>query len=348
MKQLLKSKSIILCIGYALLLTIFYSACTSSAASDSEIPSLSIFDKLCHGDLIEFDLISDFNMLESNKADETYQPARFVCHSIKDAFDPLQIKISARGFTRKNYCDNVPIRLKFPKEVLQRQELSDIKTLKLVRPCKDSLYHQDLVFREFLCYKLYELISDYGFRVQLAKVNLIHESNPAITQYAFLIEHKKQLAQRHEAELLDTGLGTSDRFQYGLMTIFQYMIGNTDWNLSLRHNLEMIYLIDEKRSVPIPYDFDYSGLVNANYATPYPTLPVATVKDRFFQWRGQDYATLLSGLQHFNDKKEAVYDLLSSFTYISDESRAYVQEYIASFYQLMEDENNLLGKILNQ
>ena len=57
---------------------------------------------------------------------------------------------------------------------------------------------------------------------------------------------------------------------FDVLCLFEYMISNTDWNVSLLHNIKLIRKKDTKEIIVVPYDFDYSGLVNADYAVPNP------------------------------------------------------------------------------
>ena len=53
-----------------------------------------------------------------------------------------------------------------------------------------------------------------------------------------------------------------------LMSLFEYMIGNTDMSMFRQHNIRLVQTPASVR-YPVPYDFDYSGLVNTR-ATPSP------------------------------------------------------------------------------
>ena len=43
------------------------------------------------------------------------------------------------------------------------------------------------------------------------------------------------------------------------------MIGNTDYSSAYQHN-EKLMFVDGMNAIPVPYDFDMSGLVDTNYA----------------------------------------------------------------------------------
>ena len=52
-----------------------------------------------------------------------------------------------------------------------------------------------------------------------------------------------------------------DRELFLKMEFFQYMIANTDWSLSNKHNLELVKVPARDKVIALPYDFDYSGFV---------------------------------------------------------------------------------------
>jgi hypothetical protein len=67
------------------------------------------------------------------------------------------------------------------------------------------------------------------------------------------------------------------------VALFEFMIGNTDWFIQNRHNLEFVVVPGHNLLVPIPYDFDYSGLVNAPYAVHHTSLELPSVEIRYYQ-----------------------------------------------------------------
>ena len=131
---------------------------------------------------------------------------------------------------------------------------------------------RDLVFREYLTYKLYNELTPNSLRVQLVKITYLDKSNPdyRLTRYGFLIEDEEEFSWRTAATVKEqmglkpTELSPSHE---KLAALFQYMIGNTDWSVEMRRNLEILEKPDGKL-VPVPYDFDFSGIVSAPYARP--------------------------------------------------------------------------------
>jgi hypothetical protein len=71
-------------------------------------------------------------------------------------------------------------------------------------------------------------------------------------------------------------------YHSAIVGLFQYMIGNTDFAFGALHNIELIQMANGDY-VPIAYDFDFSGAVNARYATVDPQLRNRTVRERLYR-----------------------------------------------------------------
>jgi hypothetical protein len=102
------------------------------------------------------------------------------------------------------------------------------------------------------------------------------------TKYAFVIEDPAHLASRLGGKVLKAQGATPDDLDPQVATIsylFQYMIGNTDFSVSGLHNAELVAM-PTGTNLPIAYDFDYSGAVDASYAAPDPSLPISSVRQR--------------------------------------------------------------------
>ena len=93
------------------------------------------------------------------------------------------------------------------------------------------------------------------------------------------------------------------------LAIFNYMIGNTDWSVPNQHNCKIISPLEVNNSglgIVIPYDFDYSGLVNADYAVPYEKLGLSSVRERRYVGICRTEDAFINALREFTEKKEAV------------------------------------------
>lgn len=112
---------------------------------------------------------------------------------------------------------------------------------------------------------------------------------------AMLVEHEEEIAARYRAVPVQEWGLSADRFQtdqVALMILFQYMIGNTDWDLEACRNVLVLKPRDADKMLTVPFDFDFSGLVSAPYASPNSQAGIKTVQERSLMAYGVDTAAL--------------------------------------------------------
>ena len=80
------------------------------------------------------------------------------------------------------------------------------------------------------------------------------------------------------------------------LAVFEYLIGNTDWSVPYQHNIRLLTVPAIKNPVPVPYDFDQAGLVEAFYALPSENIGVASVRERVYRSIAYPSAIVSSGL----------------------------------------------------
>src|SRR5207247_1842192 len=189
-------------------------------------------------------------------------------------------------------------------------------SLKLVVQCRGSRAYANYLLEEYLLYRIYNLLTPQSFRARLARVAYVDPSGkkaPA-TRYAFFLEDDDRMARRNHTHVLaqqGVSQGETNFDQTGLVTVFQYMIGNTDFAFTALHN---IVLISDSAGVvyPVPYDFDWSGVISAPYARPDSRLGIATVRIRTYRGTCRtpdDFAPLFA---RFNAAKDSIYALYRS------------------------------------
>ena len=118
-----------------------------------------------------------------------------------------------------------------------------------------------------MAYKIYEAVSPYYFNTRLVNIELIEErgGDDRIHQVrGFLIEDVDEMAERYGGKELERSIHPleQDNICSARNDFFQFMIGNTDFSIAYQHNEKLIYAKD--MIIPVPYDFDMSGLVNAS------------------------------------------------------------------------------------
>lgn len=300
----------------------------------------SLFDRWSSDTPLQLTIETDLATLLENKDEKKKQTASISWSTGDSTTHQMNANLSPRGKTRLSICDFPPLKLKFDKEQLEAAGYAPYKSFKLVTHCNDD---QQLVLKEYLTYKMYNQITENSFQVQLAEVTYMDAQNQIapITRYAIVLENNDEMADRLGGNRMKTNgdhLHTIDADQYRLLTVFQYMIGNTDWNLSKSHNIKLVKPTGATAApIPVPYDFDFAGIVDAPYAKPHPQLPIQTVTQRLFQWRGKDATGFEPTLEVFKQQKQALFALCQQSPALDDQHKTAMMDYLASFYQLIEE-----------
>ena len=209
----------------------------------------------------------------------------------------------------------------------------------MVTHCANSRLNLNYVLKEYLAYKIYNLLSPYSFRVRLVKVKYVDtgRKNKEYDTWGFFIEPEDLLAERLDAlpvKLDYPGLSQTDPEVTGIMTVFNYLIGNADYSVTSRHNVKLLRLKDlgKMNPVPVPYDFDYSGLVNAHYAIPGDNLGITSVTQRYFLGPCRSEEDFRQIFSYFFGKKEEIYQLIESFEYLDERERNWAIAYLDEFF----------------
>jgi hypothetical protein len=213
--------------------------------------------------------------------------------------------------------------------------------IKLVTPCQSDENAQQLVYKEYLAYQMYNELTPHSFKTQLVHITYLDKNcnMSSIEATGFLIEEVNEAAERMTAKLLQRHekIKYLNQDCYRLFAMFQYFIGITDWNLSKRHNIKLIRKHDSNGPIPVPYDFDYAGLVDAPYAIPHPQLPIENVRERYFMWRGKNFDGFEKIIEMFEDKKPVMLEKIENFSLLEKERKEEMINYIESFFQELNE-----------
>jgi len=291
--------------------------------------------------LVSMDLSTDLKKLVSEKKLDTYQPATVTCRFPDSSVICESIRLSARGEFRRTECFVPSIKLDFKNE--SSPKLSPLHKLKLVVGCGSRVDDERLLLKEFLIYKIYNLLSEKSFRVRLLHINYkdTREKIKSYSQYAFVIEDVDKMAKRNNCYEVEKQVFKSertDRDQMTLVAIFQYMIGNTDWSVPNYHNIKLIRPAGDSVSFPytVPYDFDFAGLVNARYAIPSENLSITSVQERLYRGFSRTMEEIQGMLNIFREKREAIKNLVMNFELLSLRYRKEMIGYLDEFYKTIE------------
>ncbi|NIM62353.1 MAG: hypothetical protein GTN89_10285 [Acidobacteria bacterium] len=147
------------------------------------------------------------------------------------------------------------------------------------------------------------------------------------------------MAARNAARVLDlTGFHQyeMDPAVMTLVSVYQYFIGNTDWSLSALHNITLLSDADS-RFLPVPYDFDWSGVVDARYAAPHPRLGTRSVRDRVFISGCLTEAELEPVMELFRARRDTVYALYRQQAGLEAKTVERTLEYFDDFFETIDD-----------
>lgn len=287
-------------------------------------------------------LSTDIGNLVSGKIKDNNQKAIFTCKLPDSSTVSEEILINARGHMRRSICYMPPLRLNFHNTTSPK--LYALNSLKLVCACRSGDEYQQLLLKEYLVYKIYNLFTEKSFRVRL--LNITYEDtkekkNPG-TQYAFFVENIDALAKRNRCKEWKgpkLHMENTDRQQMTMLAIFEYMIGNTDWSVRGDHNIKLIVSKKDSTARPyaVPYDFDYSGLVNAEYAVPEPQLGIENVTQRLYRGFPRNIEELNAVLAVYNLQKENIYAMIGGFEPLSDQYKKQMIRYLDDFYKTIND-----------
>lgn len=302
----------------------------------------TIFETLLREDALDITIETDLGELINNRRREDYQPATMTYKSQNGVSVRHNIEVMPRGKFRRRICDFPPVKIKFSKKELTAAGLKKHNNLKLSTHCMDDKEAGNYnVFKEYLAYKLYNALTPNSFRVQLVRVTYVDAAGQLskVKRYGFLIEDDEELAERMGGSLcecLNAGSDMVAAYDETMMSVYNYMIGNEDWSLSMVRNIKMVETAGGSKVLPIAYDFDFSGLVNASYALPSSDYEQRHIKDRDYLGFEADAATMQNVLQRLREKKSELYRIISDFKLLPAEQRLEMRDYLESFYQIIQ------------
>jgi hypothetical protein len=302
------------------------------------------YDLFNNDRVLELVIESDFKKFIKDKDKDRYQDA-LLHHPLNDTTVVKRIvRIKPRGVFRKKYCSVPPIKLNFKHTDIYVKSVQQLEKMKVVSECKTSASYEDYVLREYLTYKLYQSLTDISFKVKLLRLTTIDtgsKKGKTNGSYAFLIEEVDDLAKRTNLDYLDIETASSKNIvdeSMAMIAMFQYMIGNTDWSVPGAHNFKILKEKDpmQQKAFGVPYDFDYSGLVNAPYAVPTPELGITSVRIRYFKCPCYSSDVFRSTLEKFIEKKSQMFSIINEFSQLSEGSKKDINSFVEGFYKQIE------------
>jgi len=347
---------------------VFVAALSSTAASQAKPTAekqakppkakldSGVLAKFFQGDTpIAMTLTANIGKLRGDKKAET-APWRDATleYTADTAHGTIPIKVKTRGIWRLNNCQFPPVRLNFPGEATKHTIFHGLDKPKLTNHCRNDDTYEQYVLQEFQLYRIYRMLTPTGHTARLVRMTYMDSANPKplATRYAFIQEEPTAVAERlgaKQSKLKGAGPKDLEPFQSGLVGVFEYMIGNTDFAMSALHNIEL-YQMPNGDYIPVAYDFDFSGAVNSRYATADPRLHIRNVRERLYRGFCVPNETYPQIFALFNAKKDSIYALYRDpigkllKQNIVDETL----EYFDDFYKVINEPRSAKMRIIDE
>ncbi|MGD9980033.1 MAG: hypothetical protein AB7H66_14255 [Hyphomonadaceae bacterium] len=276
----------------------------------------------------------------------------------------LDIALSARGFSRRagGICNFPPLRIDLGGDGQRTGTIwQGQNRLKLVTRCRASASYEQLTVLEYTAYRLYNVMTPLSYRVRPVRVTYRDTGGRRDeTQFNFLIEDLDDVAERNGRVAIDvqTNEVRSSQLngeQAALVGMFQFMIGNLDWDMTQGpagqeccHNGKLMAASETAREnvLPIPYDFDYSGFVNAPYAIPPEGIPVSNVRQRHYRGLCRFNDQARGAAELFRSRRAQLFAVIDGETRLPNGRRQAARAYIESFFEILDNPQRFERQII--
>ena len=267
--------------------------------------------------------------------------------------DTIPVSYHTRGNFRlkPSTCPIPPVMIVFDQGNKSGTHFAGQDELKLVTHCRDGDRYEQNNVVEYLTYRMYNLLTDQSFgarRVVATWEDTVRAERSV--KPAFVIEEDKMLAKRLGGDLdkSPVGFDESEPVTTALMGLYLLLIGNTDWSQPGQHNVKMVRTDSVLSFIPVPYDFDWSGVINAPYARPDPSTGLRNVRERQYRGPCSDASTLQAALGGLLGKREELLGLAAGLDGLTDGRRKELTDYLSGFFRDVTDYESLRRRYLGR
>ncbi len=262
------------------------------------------------------------------------------------------VRIKARGVFRRQHCQLAPFWLNTRNPEASDTLQPQVSKIKIVTHCRDNTQYDNYVLREYLTYGIYNLISPVSFRARLIRMTYVDTGRKGkeTEHWAFMIEPEERMAERLGARVVkndELSMRLMNPEEFDLVALFLYMIGNPDYSVTGRHNIKILAQegFGTTGYTPVPYDFDYSGLVNTYYAVPPEDLGIRTIRDRYFRGLCRDDEAFRKAMDSIAVHREEINGYIHDFPYLDDKEKEDMIGYIESYFAAASNPASLVRSL---
>ena len=338
-------------LGYALLAP---GALLAQSANTQEpvklVPAPAFFES---PNPIEVTLTANIGKLRGDKNENRPWRAATLSYKGPDGSDvTVPLRARTRGIWRLKTCEFPPLRLNFTGETSKGTIFHKLDKPKLVSYCQNGDGYEQYILQEFQLYRIYHLLTPVSHNARLLKLTYADSGNGKVRakRYGFLLEEPNAMAARLGGKILEQKgavAGDLEPYQNALMGVFEYMIGNTDFSVAGLHNVELFFTA-EGNVLPVAYDFDFAGAVNARYAAPDEKLGLPNVRQRMFRGYCNDVESYAKVFALFKEKKPEIYALYTDEIgkLMDDGTVKETLRYFDQFYETINDPRSARRSII--
>jgi hypothetical protein len=274
----------------------------------------------------------------------------------------LPITLQLRGITRRTseVCDFPPLRVDFTTPPPPTSLFAGQKKLKLITHCRNGESFQQYILLEYSAYRIYNILTQHSFRAKLADIDYRDDSGrPIVSRVGFFLEdlgdvaHRNGMREAHGPERIPVAdLSPPDAARYAL---FQHMLANHDWSMragpvgkACCHNAELIGALAPGRTIPVPYDFDFSGFVDPPYATPPAELDLSDVRERLYRGYCIHNADAVGAARQMRDARPQILAVLTQVPGLEPRTQARAATYLNGFFADIGSDADLNARVLKR
>lgn len=259
---------------------------------------------------------------------------------------PVQLRTRGHYRLANKNCSFVPLRLDFKKGEVKGTVFDGQDKLKLVTHCNSNALYEEYMIREYLAYKVHNLITPRSYRARMAKVTYVDSATgtPIETRNGIFMEHEDDVARRMEGEIFEVRgalFDDVDQAQILEVAMFEAFVGNTDWSLAALHNIRLVRQ-PNMNVMPVAYDLDFSGLVGTRYSTPDPRLGIRSVKERLYRGPCKEPAELVQFFTPYREKKDAILKLYDDTPGLDGRYRGDAKAFLNQWFKMLDNPRDAL------
>ena len=264
----------------------------------------------------------------------------------------IAVRLRARGHFRRQArnCDFPPLWLDVKSSDAKKTVLAGLNKLKITTTCRPkSADYEQYILQEYAVYRAYAALTDASYRTRLMRVTYRDSAGKIapITTWAFFIEDVDDVAihlQRRQVATTGAHFDDLEPGPLSLLSMFEYFIGNTDWSISGLHNVALLQ-DSSAHVIPVAFDFDWTGAVNARYAFPDKSLPIHSVTDRLYRGNCLTPDEFQSVVDRFRAKRGAIDAIFAQLPQLAPDRVRQMRKFYDDFWKRTDDPRGLQKEI---